>query len=124
MVERVTYQPNEPILRQGQHVDYFFMVTRGMVEVVLCNRRKEVTVARLGPGQFFGEVELIRGGQSIACVRAAPEGSVELAALPRAGFRQLVSDSALTEEALGKIVQLRLEENRIADRRQSKRGQK
>jgi hypothetical protein len=67
---------------------------------------------------------LMRGGQSIACVRAAPEGPVELAALPREGFRQLVSNSALTEEALGKIVQLRLEENRIADRRQSRREKK
>jgi ABC-type lipoprotein export system ATPase subunit len=124
MVEHVTYQPSAPIIQQGQHVDNFFMVTRGVVEVVLCNRRKEFTVARLGPGQFFGEVELMRGGQSIACVRAAPEGSVELAALPREGFRQLVSNSALTEEALGKIVQLRLEENRIADRRQSRREKK
>jgi ABC-type lipoprotein export system ATPase subunit len=124
MVEHVTYQPSAPIIQQGQHVDNFFMVTRGVVEVVLCNRRKEFTVARLGPGQFFGEVELMRGGQSIACVRAAPEGSVELAALPREGFRQLVSNSVLTEEALGKIVQLRLEENRIADRRQSRREKK
>jgi ABC-type lipoprotein export system ATPase subunit len=124
MVEHVTYQPSAPIIQQGQHVDNFFMVTRGVVEVVLCNRRKEFTVARLGPGQFFGEVELMRGGQSIACVRAAPEGPVELAALPREGFRQLVSNSALTEEALGKIVQLRLEENRIADRRQSRREKK
>jgi ABC-type lipoprotein export system ATPase subunit len=124
MVEHVTYQPSAPIIQQGQHVDNFFMVTRGVVEVVLCNRRKEFTVARLGPGQFFGEVELMRGGQSIACVRAAPEGSVELAALPREGFRQLVSNSVLTEEAIGKIVQLRLEENRIADRRQSRREKK
>jgi putative ABC transport system ATP-binding protein len=124
MVEHVTYQPSAPVLQQGQHVDYFFMVTSGAVEVVLCTRGRDFTVARLGPGQFFGEVELIRGGQSIACVRAAPEGPVELAALPREGFRQLVSDSALTEEAIGKIVQLRLEENRTADRRQSKRGKK
>jgi len=124
MVEHITYRASTPILQQGEHVDYFFMVTSGAVEVVLCNRRKEFTVARLGPGQFFGEVELMRGGQSIASVRAASEGPAELAALPREGFNRLVENSSITGEALGKIVQLRLAENRTADRRQSKRGKK
>jgi ABC-type lipoprotein export system ATPase subunit len=117
LLEHFTYQPNSPILQQGQHVDYFFMIVSGEVEVVLCNRRDELTVARLGPGQFFGEVELMRGGQSIACIRAAPEGLVELVALPREAFNRLVSSSPLTQEAIGKIVQHRLEENRTVDRR-------
>ncbi len=124
MVEHLTFQPNTPILQQGQHVDHFFMVTSGEVEVVLCNRRKELTIARLGPGQFFGEMELMRGGQSIASVRAAPEDVVELAVLPREGFLHLVSNSSMTEEALSKIVQLRFEENRTADRRQIRMGNK
>jgi ABC-type lipoprotein export system ATPase subunit len=124
MVEHITYQPSTPILRQGEHVDYFFMVTSGMVEVVLCTRGRDFTVARLGPGQFFGEVELIRGGQSIACIRAASDGPVELTALPREGFNLLLENSSLTGEALGKIVQFRLEENRTTDRRQSMRGWK
>jgi len=124
MLEHFTYQAGIPILKQGQQVEYFFMVTSGVVEVVLCNRRKEFTVARLGPGQFFGEVELVRGGQSIASVRAASDGPVELAALSRAAFRQLVSNSALTEEAIGKIVQLRLEENCSVDRRRTVREKK
>jgi ABC-type lipoprotein export system ATPase subunit len=121
ILERFSFQPNSSILQQGEHVEYFFMIASGIVEVVLRNRRKEFSIARLGPGQFFGEVELIRGGQSIASVRAAPENSVELVALPRDAFRQLVSNSPLTEEALGRIVQLRLDENRTADRRRSVR---
>ncbi len=51
---------------------------------------KDVTVARLGPGEFFGEIELIRGGKSIACIRAAPEAPVELVALPRDHFVALL----------------------------------
>jgi CRP-like cAMP-binding protein len=77
----------------------------------------DVTVARMGPGQFFGEIELVRGGQSIASIRAAPEGPVELKALHREAFTQLVGESPLTEDAIGRIVQIRLEENRAADRR-------
>jgi ABC-type lipoprotein export system ATPase subunit len=121
ILEHFSFQPNSSILQQGQHVEYFFMIASGVVEVVLRNRRKEYSIARLGSGQFFGEVELIHGGQSIASVRAAPESPVELVALPRDAFRQLVSNSPLTEEALGRIVQLRLDENRTADRRRSVR---
>jgi ABC-type lipoprotein export system ATPase subunit len=124
-LEHFTYQPNSTILMAGQHVDYFFMIKSGVVEVVLeCGPQKEdgVTIARMGPGQFFGEVELVRGGQSIACIRTTPEEAVELVALRRADFHKLVSESPLTEEAIGRIVQLRLEENRAADSRR-KRGE-
>ncbi len=130
-LEHFTYQSGSIILQQGQHVDYFFMVERGVVEVVLCpdqepglprsQKRKDLRVARLEPGQFFGEIELVRGGQSIACIRAASDGPVELAALHRDPFVNLLRDSPLTEETIGRIVQVRLEENRTADRRRSKR---
>jgi CRP-like cAMP-binding protein len=111
-------------------VDYFFMVERGVVEVVMCRgqdaglprgqTRKDTRMARLGPGQFFGEIELVRGGQSIACIRAASDGPVELVALHRDPFVNLLRDSPLTEETIGRIVQARLEENRAADQRRGK----
>jgi len=117
-LERFTYPAGSTILQLGQHVDYFFMVERGVVEVVLCGlKQKDTRVARLGPGQFFGEIELVQGGQSIACIRTASDGPVELAALHRDPFVKLLGDSLLTEEMIGRIVQLRLEENRSAGRR-------
>jgi ABC-type lipoprotein export system ATPase subunit len=120
-LEHFSYQPGGIIIQQGQHVDYFFMIASGTVEVTLCGKKqKEFTIARLGPGQFFGEVELMRGGKSIACVRAASEGPVELVALHRDPFVELLGEASLTEETLGKLVQLRIEENRAADRRRRK----
>jgi ABC-type lipoprotein export system ATPase subunit len=114
-LERFTHQPGSIILQQGQHVDYFFMIERGGVEVVLTGqKRKDARLARLGPGQFFGEIELVQGGQSIACIRAAADAPVELAALHREPFIKLLGDSPLTEEMIGRIVQARLEENRAA----------
>jgi len=126
-LEHFTYQPGSTILQQGQHVDYFFMIVSGMVEVVLCpiqkpglagaKKRKDTRIARLGPGGFFGEIELVRGGQSIACIRAASDGLVELAALHRDPFVKLLGDSPLTEEMIGRIVLARLEEHCTADLR-------
>jgi ABC-type lipoprotein export system ATPase subunit len=129
-LERFTYQPGSIILQQGQHVDYFFMVESGVVEVVLCpvrepglprgQNQKDTRLARLGPGQFFGEIELVQGGQSIAGIRAASDGPVELVALHRDPFVKLLGDSPLTEEMIGRIVQARLEENRTANHRRRK----
>jgi ABC-type lipoprotein export system ATPase subunit len=106
------------IIKKGQHIDNFFIVARGQVEVVLANsKQREVMLGQLGPGEFFGEIELIYGGDSIANVRAAPENPVELLALPHRDFAEMLVGSPLTEEAISRIVQTRLAENRTADRR-------
>jgi ABC-type lipoprotein export system ATPase subunit len=118
ILEHLSFQPNTNIIQKDSPVDYFYMITSGQVEVVLCGRRKQdISVARLSTGQFFGEVELLRGGKSIACVRAAPEGPVELTAIPRQKFISLLDESALTADAIANLVQLRIQENRSADRR-------
>jgi len=117
-LERLVFHPGETIIRKEQHVDSFFMILHGEVEVILQGRKcPELIVARLSPGQFFGEVELVRGGLSIANVRATPEGPVELVALNRAIFTELLANSPLTDDAIGKIVQARLAENKANDRR-------
>ena len=121
-LEHFTFQPGSVILSQGQHVDYFFMIMSGMVEVVLSGQsHKEVTVTRLGPGQFFGEVELLRGGKSIACIRASSKGTVQLVALHRDPFIKVLGESSMTEETLGRLVDARVEENRAADQRGRRR---
>lgn len=114
----LSFQPNTNIIQKDSQVEYFYMITSGEVEVVLCGKRKnDISIARMGPGEFFGEIELLRGGRSIACVRAAPGSPVEIVALPRAQFVSILKDSALTAEKIGELVQHRVAENRTADRR-------
>lgn len=107
------YTPGSTVLRQGEPVDHFFMVTEGEVDIVLSSSKcAEMTLARLGPGQFFGEVELTQGGNSIASVRAGSEGRTELALLPKETFHKLIGGSPPTQQALGEVAQSRLAENR------------
>jgi hypothetical protein len=73
--------------------------------------REDVVISRLEPGQFFGEVELLRGGKSIASVRASG-AQVELLALPRDTFFDLLEKSPLPKKPLGKSSNAGLEENR------------
>jgi ABC-type lipoprotein export system ATPase subunit len=111
--QRQTYAPGTTILRQGEPVEHFFLVAEGEVEVVLGNgNHTEMCLARLGPGQFFGEVELTRGGNSVAAVRAARDRHVELALLPRDEFLRLIEASALTRKVLDEVADSRLLENR------------
>jgi ABC-type lipoprotein export system ATPase subunit len=117
-MERRIYQPNETIIRRDEPVDYFFMIESGEVDIVLQGKRRDdALLARLDPGDFFGEIELIRGGKSIANVRASADGPVELLALSRADFNQMLDESPLTQEAISHVVQERLTEHKTVDRR-------
>ena len=120
--EKLYYHPGETILRQKESVEKFFMISKGKVDVILQGRRKEdVVISELGVNDFFGEIELLRGGgKSIASVRAAVENEVELLAFSREDFNWLMQESPLTEKAMGNIVQKRLEENKQVDRRKRK----
>ena len=112
------FTPRETILSQGESVDHFFMIVSGQVEIVLNHdQSNEMSLACLGPGQFFGEVELTQGGESIAGVRASKVGA-EIALLPREVFFNLIDGSPLTRSSLHEVAQNRRAEHnrRRADR--------
>jgi ABC-type lipoprotein export system ATPase subunit len=115
------YQPNETIISHDQHVEQFFMIRKGEVEVVLLDeKKKEFVLSRLQAGEFFGEMELLRGGKSIANVRAGSQ-PVEIQTIPREEFLRVINESPITAEAIGEIVQKRLNERQIADSRSAHR---
>jgi putative ABC transport system ATP-binding protein len=118
LVETETYPAKTTIISRDEHVEKFFMIHKGEVEVVLQDRKQnETIISRLKPGEFFGEIELMRGGKSIANVRASADGPVDLLTIKREEFKRVMDQSPITVEAVGKIVQERLKENRTADSR-------
>jgi ABC-type lipoprotein export system ATPase subunit len=118
IVEDRIYQPGETIIARDQPVDYFFMIRKGQVDVVLLDKEnQEYIVSHLGKGEFFGDVELLRGGKAIANVRASGSEPVEVVTIPRVDFMSVINESPITAEAIGKIVQKRLDDHRIADHR-------
>jgi len=122
-LERRVIEPGETIIHRDQPVEAFFIIEKGMVNVVLQGRRKDnINLARLGAGEFFGEVELVRGGMSIANVRAYRDGPVELLALSRADFNHMLDQSPLTQESISAVVQERVKINKSADRRKWRLG--
>ena len=122
LVESEYYPAKTTIISRDEHVENFFMIHKGEVEVVLQDRKQnETVISRLSPGEFFGEIELLRGGKSIANVRASADGPVELLTIKREDFKRVMDQSPITVEAVGKIVQEKLEAHRAVDSR-SERG--
>ncbi len=117
-VKPLHFQPGAIILEHKKPVEHFYMIRKGKVDIVLKERRSDdVVISTLEGHDFFGEIELLKGGKSIASVRAALEEPVELLALSLEDFNWLMDESPLTEKAISTMVQKRLEERKQADRR-------
>ena len=106
------YPPGSVIIQKGESAEKFYIVTKGYVEVILETRDgQEFTVSRIHAGQYFGEIGLMKGGASMATVRAAADSDVEVASLDRKSFTELISESTATKEEIHRIAQERLKES-------------
>ncbi len=118
LAETRIYPPKATIISREDPIENFFMIQKGEVEVVLYDRKKDETViSRLQPGEFFGEMELLRGGKALANVRAGASEAVETLTIKREDFKRVMDISPITADAVGKIVQQRLEARRAIDSR-------
>ena len=116
-IEPQRHEPGTIILKEGLPADKFFIVTRGQAQVVLAGPDgTDIVVARMNPGQYFGEIELRHGGTNIATIRADPYEGLDVVALEREMFDRLIAESPATREAIDRIVEERLEEHEAAER--------
>jgi CRP-like cAMP-binding protein len=104
------FPPGAMVIEQGMPVDHFFMVAKGAVDVVVNSKVPETTLERLGPGQFFGEVSLTMGVNSIAGVRSAADGPTELVSLSKDAFLGLMKSSPRMTDTLSQVAQMRMNE--------------
>ena len=90
------------IVREGEAGDRFYVISSGQVEVV----RDGQVVNEEGPGEYFGEIALLRDVPRTATVRAKTD--VELRALERDDFIGAVTGHAASAEAADSVVATRL----------------
>ena len=110
------HAPGAIVLREGLPADKFFIVTRGQAEVVLQGPDgSDIVVARMNPGQYFGEIELRHGGANIATIRAEAVDGVDVVALDREMFDRLVTESPATRAAIDRTVSERIDEHTTAE---------
>ena len=81
------YAAGETIIRKGDPGEEFFLVSDREVEVI----RADHEVARLGPGDFFGEVALISGKPRNATVVA--QSAIDTYVLGKTDFEAALATS-------------------------------
>ncbi len=114
LAKPVTFKKGETILDFNQPVENLYVIVRGNVDVLKKSRGASKPLTQLGPDDFFGDIEILRGGKSIAAVRASEKESVEALALPKADFLRILSESPITKVALDKAVAEKMKNHKPA----------
>lgn len=85
------FMAGAPIVEIGEPGDCLYIVLDGTVQVVYPVETGEFELARLGPGDFFGEMALLNDRPRSATVRATQP--VRALALDKADFREIILES-------------------------------
>ena len=102
--DEVAFRPGEKIVEVDQPGGSFFVLLEGEVKAV----RGQRTIARMGPGDFFGEISLLDGGPRTATVVAeTPALAVRL--FKRSFDRVVTQEPAVASKILA-VVARRLRE--------------
>jgi MFS family permease len=101
-LERLPVRAGEPLFRQGDAGDRFYVISEGEIEIAVDGR----PTATLGPGDYFGEIALLRDVPRTATASARTDASVF--ALARAEFIAAVSGHPASAEAADAVVAARL----------------
>lgn len=110
--------PRSVIVRQGVASGMFYLIAKGRAAVVRQSISKggdvvagpPKVVAQLGPGEFFGEIELLRNSPPMASVVSIEK--MELVAIPHATIADMLTHSSglargLEQIGSGRIITLR-----------------
>jgi CRP/FNR family transcriptional regulator, cyclic AMP receptor protein len=82
----VEFMPGATIVKEGTAGDSFFVVGQGQAKVIANGR----TIRRLLPGDYFGEIALLDGGERTATVSS--ETPMTLVEIKRNAFTKLVKE--------------------------------
>jgi CRP-like cAMP-binding protein len=88
--QRLRFRDAEVVFRRGDEGDAAFVVLSGAVDVRIPTAAGEQTVARIGPGELFGEIAVLCDRPRTTTIAAA--GDVELLRIDREMLAGLMSD--------------------------------
>jgi cAMP-dependent protein kinase regulator len=96
------------IFQQGDEPDNFYIITRGIVEVLYQPPDSlDELIDALGPGDYFGEVGLMRHSRRMATVRAKTD--VDLMVMDYQTFQGWIESSPFVAAEIDSVVEERLE---------------
>jgi CRP-like cAMP-binding protein len=94
LAEPADFMAGASLVKQGTPGDAFFVILEGEAKVVAGRR----TINRLMPGDYFGEISLLDGGERTASVIS--ETPLKVLMIDRARFLRLLQDEGVIAVAL------------------------
>jgi hypothetical protein len=105
-VSRAHFTPREIVFRQGDQGDFVYTIVSGEVEVIREDAAGvETVLARLGPGEYFGEMALVSDAPRTATVRTLTP--VEAVVMARTDFTTLYAYLPDLQQSLDKVMHQR-----------------
>ncbi len=102
------YRAGDIVFRQGDQPDRLYVIGKGEVDVIRETPGKDdLVLARLGEGQFFGEIGILSDTPRTATIRAATD--VEVLSIHRSYFTSLFSYLPTFREKVLSVYQARTE---------------
>jgi ABC-type lipoprotein export system ATPase subunit len=106
------YEAGTMILSEGSNADTFYVVAKGVVEVILPRaNQSDVVALQLGAGKYFGEIEFFHEKKHLASIRASESGPVEVLAIGYDQLKELLNQSEAAREALSQMADKHEDEN-------------
>jgi thioredoxin reductase (NADPH) len=94
--KRLATQAGQMLVQLGERPTHFFVVVRGTLEILLARPGEHEVFNVLAPGDFTGEMSLIRGSTSMTSIRVGEAG--EVIAIESTHLRNIVlTDAELSE---------------------------
>ena len=90
LLETREYQQGDLILEEGTAPTAFHVIRDGTVHVRRQANNRDMLLARLGPGAFFGEINLFDPGVATASIYAMKK--TQIAAIPYARFHAYMDE--------------------------------
>lgn len=110
VVELVSCNPGEELVREGEPADAVYLVRSGFVKLVQSFGDGEIAVSYLSKGMTLGEVEFLLDGVDHWEVTASSVEYAELVKIPAETFGNLVKLSPEIEEQLWRTATARIKE--------------
>lgn len=100
------------IIRQGDLPDKFYIISRGRAEVLeqTADGRFRM-IALLQPGDYFGEVGMMKNSRRVATVRALTD--LDVMAMDRHTFTKWISSSSVIQDEMERTIQQRTSPEQI-----------
>ena len=106
---QISYAPGEIIFRKGDKGEFVYSITQGNVEIIKeIPGEGEKVIAKLGPGDYFGEMALI--GNRPRNAKAKAINSVKAMTIFHGDFINLHKNLPALKENIDNIIQSRTEE--------------